>query len=258
MPVPASINDLSTTAASNSPAGTESPATLDDYQRAHASFIAQLRDGVNGLVKQSSATDATAGRLLTVGAFGIGSALIPNIGNLDSFATRGGLYRWQNGVDTGTAPAGESSLVILILPYTSSVVRQVAYAINTGSDVTRTWTRQGRSGTTFSDWVMTQDAITAGAWTNMTLINGWTNNVGTTRARRIGPFTELQITLSGGVSGTEAFTLPAAFRPATDVWANLLGTNLAGTAITATYSTSNFRYTINSTNFFGGLMFFSG
>lgn len=45
MPVPASINDLSTTAGSNYPAGSESPETLDDYQRAHASFIAQLRDG---------------------------------------------------------------------------------------------------------------------------------------------------------------------------------------------------------------------
>lgn len=44
MPVPASINDLSTTAGSNYPAGGESPAVLDDYQRAHASFIAQLRD----------------------------------------------------------------------------------------------------------------------------------------------------------------------------------------------------------------------
>lgn len=48
MPVPASINDLSTTAGSNSPPGSESPAVLDDYQRAHASFIAQLRN-VSGL-----------------------------------------------------------------------------------------------------------------------------------------------------------------------------------------------------------------
>lgn len=45
MPVPASINDLSTTAGSNSPPGSESPATIDDYLRTHASFIAQLRDG---------------------------------------------------------------------------------------------------------------------------------------------------------------------------------------------------------------------
>lgn len=43
MPVPASISELSTTAASNSPARTESPITADDYLRTHASFIAQLK-----------------------------------------------------------------------------------------------------------------------------------------------------------------------------------------------------------------------
>jgi hypothetical protein len=42
MPVPSLITDLSTTAASNSPAGGESArGTIDDYFRAHASFIAQ-------------------------------------------------------------------------------------------------------------------------------------------------------------------------------------------------------------------------
>ena len=45
MPVPASITDLSTTPASNSPAGSESPTTLDEYLRTQAAFIAQLRDG---------------------------------------------------------------------------------------------------------------------------------------------------------------------------------------------------------------------
>jgi len=52
MPVPSTIADLSTTAGSNSPAGTEAPSTLDNYQRAHASFIAQLRAVIGG------ATDA--------------------------------------------------------------------------------------------------------------------------------------------------------------------------------------------------------
>ena len=42
MPVPTLITELSTTIASNSPPGSESPASLDDYQRAHAAFIAQL------------------------------------------------------------------------------------------------------------------------------------------------------------------------------------------------------------------------
>ncbi|MGE5452421.1 MAG: tail fiber protein [Acidobacteriota bacterium] len=45
MGVPATINDLSTVAGSNYPVGTESPTTIDDYFRAHASFIAGLRDG---------------------------------------------------------------------------------------------------------------------------------------------------------------------------------------------------------------------
>lgn len=45
MPVPSSINDLSQTAGSNSPAGSESPSLIDDYLRTYAAFIAVLRDG---------------------------------------------------------------------------------------------------------------------------------------------------------------------------------------------------------------------
>lgn len=45
MPTPTLITELSTTASSNYPAGTESPIVLDDVQRAHAAFIAQIRDG---------------------------------------------------------------------------------------------------------------------------------------------------------------------------------------------------------------------
>lgn len=48
MPVPSDITALSTTAASNSPLGSESPATADDYFRAHAAFIAQLRAVIGG------------------------------------------------------------------------------------------------------------------------------------------------------------------------------------------------------------------
>lgn len=44
MPVPTSLNDLSTTPASNYPAGSESPSVLDDTLRAHAALIATLRD----------------------------------------------------------------------------------------------------------------------------------------------------------------------------------------------------------------------
>ena len=45
MPVPLDITALSATPGYNFPLGSESPATTDDYLRAHAAFIAQLRDG---------------------------------------------------------------------------------------------------------------------------------------------------------------------------------------------------------------------
>ena len=49
MPVPSSITELSKVASENSPAGTESPrGVLDDYFRAHASFIRQLFDLIGG------------------------------------------------------------------------------------------------------------------------------------------------------------------------------------------------------------------
>lgn len=49
MPVPSSINDLSTVAGSNSPLGSETPGQGDDHIRALASFVAQLRDSLAAL-----------------------------------------------------------------------------------------------------------------------------------------------------------------------------------------------------------------
>jgi hypothetical protein len=44
MPVPSSIDDLSTTPGSNSPSGSETPTEGDNYLRTLSAFIAQLRD----------------------------------------------------------------------------------------------------------------------------------------------------------------------------------------------------------------------
>jgi microcystin-dependent protein len=65
MPVPSLITDLSQTAASNYPQGTDSPSTLDDVQRAHGSFIAKLRDGqghTNPITLASAATADIGGQ----------------------------------------------------------------------------------------------------------------------------------------------------------------------------------------------------
>ncbi len=72
MPIPTVITDLSTTASSNYPDGdSESPIVLDDVQRAHAAFIAQLRDDPTANiaapvpVAKGGTGAATAGAALT-------------------------------------------------------------------------------------------------------------------------------------------------------------------------------------------------
>jgi len=75
MPVPVLISELSLVAASNFPAGSDSPASLDDTQRAHAGFIAQLRDGKAELA--GSFTQPFAGSTITPRTSATGSATIP-------------------------------------------------------------------------------------------------------------------------------------------------------------------------------------
>ena len=58
MPVPSTINDLSTTAGSNYPQGTDTPTTGDDVIRALSSFIASLRDLTNGTTSGPTLKDA--------------------------------------------------------------------------------------------------------------------------------------------------------------------------------------------------------
>lgn len=60
MPVPSAITDLSTTAASNSPSGSEVRTTADDYLRALAGFIALVRDGSKNLEAGSASAPSLA------------------------------------------------------------------------------------------------------------------------------------------------------------------------------------------------------
>jgi len=71
MPIPSSINDLSTTPASNYPSGTDAPSVLDDVQRVHAGFIAELRDRPSvptGSLLDFAGTAAPSGYLLCDGS----------------------------------------------------------------------------------------------------------------------------------------------------------------------------------------------
>lgn len=146
MPVPASITDLSTTAGGNSPPGSESPATLDDYLRAHAAFIAQLRAVIGGSVdanipnavtKQSSVTDATAGRVMIVGAFGLGGAPI-SFTNANSLPATTGFFGYA-GSGSNVPSGGQFGDLLLHQYFNSNAIAQTYTKYATGQTYTRTW-----------------------------------------------------------------------------------------------------------------------
>lgn len=72
MPIPTTVADLSTTASSNYPAGSESPNQLDDYLRAQASIIRQVSDAkadISHTQASSTISDSTAaGRAILTAA----------------------------------------------------------------------------------------------------------------------------------------------------------------------------------------------
>jgi hypothetical protein len=96
MPIPASINDLSTTAGSNSPAGSESPSLIDDYLRTQGAFIAQLRDNkqfpgamndaATQIIASATLTDigAAASNVVDIG----GTTTITGLGTMAAGARR--------------------------------------------------------------------------------------------------------------------------------------------------------------------------
>lgn len=71
MPVPSTINDIYTVAGSNPPGGGETPGEGDNHLRAAYSFIAQLRDILNG----TSSTTAAVQSLAVSGAAAFAGAL---------------------------------------------------------------------------------------------------------------------------------------------------------------------------------------
>lgn len=138
MPLPSSINDLSTTAGSNSPPGSESPSLIDDYLRTYASYIAQLRDGA--LIKASplvgdasnvkmTISAASASGTLTADEIVVGTALGATTYRIASFnktinlATIG-----VGGMDTGTAPV--NGYVALYAIYNPSSGASALLAVN--------------------------------------------------------------------------------------------------------------------------------
>jgi hypothetical protein len=148
MPVPASIDDLSPTPGSNSPAGSESPGLIDDYLRTISAFVAQLRDadavlrtadraisshGVRMSVLAASATGTLTADEIVCKGTGV-SWILSAFSKTINLSTTG-----AGGMDTGAAPA--SGYVALYAIYNPTTVTSALLAKNATSAVqTETYT----------------------------------------------------------------------------------------------------------------------
>lgn len=141
MPVPSSISDLSTTPSLNSPAGTESPSTVDDYLRTQAAFIKQVDDKATGAVK---ATDLAAPGGSDLVGLADGRKLSDFVGSVDlpgndfNQAVYSGTYN-AFGDDVGAlsslnAPVGSGNvrMDVFVLRGPRSIT-QMAIAANSGA-----------------------------------------------------------------------------------------------------------------------------
>jgi len=116
------ITDLSTTIASNYPAGSDTPASLDDVQRAQAAFIAQLRDGTGFTAAAVTvpsggtgrATSTTANALLAAGTTATGAHQTLAAGATTDLLVGGGtgaLPAWTAATGTGSPVRGTTPTI---------------------------------------------------------------------------------------------------------------------------------------------------
>ena len=136
MPLPTSINDLSTTAANNYPAGSDAPSVLDDTLRQHASFIATLRD----TAVSTTGTQTLTNKTLT-------APVISTISNT-------GTLTLPTSTDTIVGRATTDTLTnkTLASPAITGAVTEGVYAIsgttpalNPANGTIQTWTLTGNS-----------------------------------------------------------------------------------------------------------------
>lgn len=116
MPVPSLITDLTSVAATNSPAGTESAkGTVDNYLRAHASFIKQIYDQTLGPTVSVAAAATT-----NIGFAGSANVSINGTATITAFDTYAeGTLRYAVFTNSLTLTHNATSL---ILPGNSNIV----------------------------------------------------------------------------------------------------------------------------------------
>lgn len=129
MPVPSTISDLSTTPASNSPSGSESPSSIDDYHRSLCAIVRQVYDDLN-------TTLATKAPLVSPALTGSPTAPTQSAGdNSTKIATTsyvvaaGQAGAYVSATAGGTADA----LTGIFSPTVTSITNGMALAVRAGS-----------------------------------------------------------------------------------------------------------------------------
>lgn len=131
-----------------------------DWANDWLAFFSSLIDAAgltpNGLVDEVGASqyfDALQSISQAYQTYGLGIAVMPNIGNMDAGDKLSGFYRYQNGSSSGTTPTGlPGDFLVHVLKH-NSLTRQTAYEVLTGAGQTsaRAWTRQ-INGATVGAW----------------------------------------------------------------------------------------------------------
>jgi hypothetical protein len=166
MPVPSTIADLSTTAASNSPAGTDLPSTLDDHIRALGSFIAYLRDSKQLSMEATVASAATT----DIGAAASYAVKITGTTTITSFGTDGQGPRFIRFTGALTLTHNASSL---ILPGGANITTAagdtcIAIPIPSGAGWYVSNYQRAAIVPSFSAYQSSQQSISTGTFTKVT------------------------------------------------------------------------------------------
>ncbi|MBW3241920.1 tail fiber domain-containing protein [Epibacterium sp. DP7N7-1] len=122
---------------------------------AAAKFTSLAADSISGAAVQASPDDTTAGRLMKVGAFGLGgNALVPPNSDLDQIGAVGGLY-YGDVPQVNTPPQFTNSLV-LHMPRNAHIWTQIAVNRGQGDNriVVRRKTGEGETPTPWSELVI--------------------------------------------------------------------------------------------------------
>lgn len=155
MPIPSSVSDLSTTASSNYPSGSESANQLDDYHRALCSIVRQVSDAkedagvaATAITAERTAVATLTNKTLVAPALGtpasgdLANCTFPtlNQNTTGTAANVSGAPALPNGTTATTQTAGDNSTKLATTAYVATATAAVSSPI-------KAWVTFNGSGT---------------------------------------------------------------------------------------------------------------